>query len=173
MQGELYGINVGEGLDVTEQYVGPAAWWVAQRLSRPVTFERGWFRTAATMPRWGVRTGWPSGSGPTATASRPAASAGTAPPSWRRTPWGSQAGWFVRGPTAYEPLVQPVDRFRWLTDWPRWRIAWNAAAALAFAAPLLLGHALEAAILSLMGYSAGSWLMAKLISQPRRRRFRY
>ena len=47
MQGELYGINVGEGLDVTEQYVGPAAWWVAQRLSRPVTFERGWFRTAA------------------------------------------------------------------------------------------------------------------------------
>ena len=48
MQGELYGNNVGEGLNVTERYVGPAAWWIANRLSHPVRFEHGWFWTRAT-----------------------------------------------------------------------------------------------------------------------------
>ena len=172
MQGELYGINVGEGLDVKERYVGPGAWWIAQRLSHPVRFEGGWFRTAATCHG--------DGSDELAFRQRPDGNgiearclSGDCAPQLAADALGAQAGWLVRGPTAYEPLVQPVDRFWWLTNWPRWRVAWNGGAALAFAAPLLLGHGLEDALLTLIGYSAGSWLMAKLISQPRRRRFRY
>ena len=173
MQGELYGNNVGEGLNVKERYVGPAAWWIAQRLSHPVRFERDWFWTEATchVGERGDRLAFrqrPDGNGIDARCLD-----GDCSPVLVADALGSQAGWFVRGPTAYEPLVQPVDRFRWLTDWPRWRIALYGAAALSVAVPLLLGYGLVAAYLNYVGFSVGSWLMAKLISQPRRRRFRY
>ena len=172
MQTELYGVNVVEGLYVKERYVGPAAWWIASRLSHPVRFERDWFWITATChvgekeDRLAFRQS-PDGNGIDARCPD-----GGCSPELAADALGSQAGLLVRGPAAYEPLFQPVDRFRWLTDWPRWRIAWNGGAALAFAAPLLLGHALEASILCLIGYSVGSWLMSKLIVQPRRRRFR-
>jgi len=172
MQGELYGINVGEGLDVRERYVGPAAWWVAQRLSHPVRFEGGWFRTAATCHG--------DGSDELAFRQRPDGNGiearclgGDCAPELAADALGVQAGWFVRGPTAYEPLFPPVERFRWLTDWPRWKIALHAGAALSVAVPLLLGYGLVVAYLNYVGFSVGAWLMAKLISQPRRRRYRY
>ena len=171
MQTELIGVNVGEGLADTERYVGPSAWWIAHRLSHPVRFEHGWFWTTATC----------HGVGPDELAFRQRSDgngidarclAGSCPPELAADALGSQAGWIVRGPTAYEPLAQPVDR-RWrLRDWPWWRIAWYAAAALAFAAPLLLGHALEAAILSLIGFSVGSWLTAGSHLPRRAGRFR-
>ena len=173
MQGELYGNNVGEGLDVKERYVGSSAWWIANRLSHPVRFEGDWFYTEATChvgeeeDRLAFRQR-PDGNGIDAHCLD-----GGCSPVLAADALGSQAGWFVRGPTAYEPLVQPVDRFRWLTDWPRWRIALQAGTALAFAVPLLLGYGLEAAAINLTGYSVGAWLMAKFILQPRRRRFRY
>ena len=172
MEGELYGNNVGEGLNVTERYVGPAAWAVANRLSHPVRFEHGWFWTRATC----------HGDGPDELAfrQRPDGNgiearclSGDCSHQLAADALGVEAGWFVRGPTAYEPLFQPVDRFRWLTDWPRWRIALEAGTALAFAVPLLLGYGLEAAAIGLTAYSVGAWLMAKFILQPRRRRFRY
>ena len=172
MQGELYGNNVGEGMNVTERYVGPAAWWIANRLSHPVRFEHGWFWTRATCHG--------DGSDELAFRQRPDGNgiearclSGDCSPQLAADALGVQAGWFVRGPTVYEPLVQPVDRFRWLTDWPKWRIALQAGTALAFAVPLLLGYGLEAAAINLTGYSVGAWLMAKFILQPRRRRFRY
>lgn len=171
MQTDLIGINVGEGLDVTERYVGPAAWWIANRLPYPVRFEEGWFRTAA-LCHGGEHDGLAFRQRSDGNGIDARCLSGDCSNEVAADVVGGQAGSLVRGPTAYEPLFQPVDRFWWLTDWPRWRIAWNGGAALAFAAPLLLGHALEAAILTIIGFSAGSWLMGKLILQPRRRRYR-
>ena len=172
MQAELNGINVGEGLDVTERYVGPGAWWIAHRLAHPVRFEHDWFWTTATchVGDKGDRLAFrqrPDGNGIDARCPD-----GGCSPELAADALGSQARCPFRGPTAYEPLFQPVDRFWWLRDWPRWRIALHGAAALSFAVPLLLGYGPEAAAINLIGFSVGSWLMAKLILQPRRRRFR-
>jgi len=172
MQTELLGINVGDGLEVKERYVGPGAWWIAQRLSLPVRFERDWFWTEATchVGEKGDRLAFrqrPDGNGIDARCLD-----GGCSPVVAVDALGSQARWLLRGPAAYEPLVQPEDRFRWLTDWPRWKIALYGAAALSVAVPLLLGYGLVAAYLNYVGFSAGAWLMAKLISQPRRRRHR-
>ena len=172
MQAELTGVNVGEGLAVRERYLGPSAWWVAQRLSHPVRFERDWFWTTATCHVGGKEDRLAFRQRPDGNGIDARCLDGGCSPMLAADALGSQAGLIVRGPTAYEPLVQPADRLWWLTDWPRWRIAWHAAAGLAFAVPLLLGYGPEAACLNLIGFSAGSWLMAKLIMQPRRRRFR-
>ena len=168
---KIPGTCVAEGLDVTERYVGPAAWWIAQRLSRPVSFEGGWFRTAAVC-HGGESDGLVFRHRPDGNGIEARCLSGDCSPELAADALGVQARLFVRGPSAYEPLFQPADRFRWLTDWPRWRIAFYGAAALSFAVPLLLGYGLMVAWLNYAGFSLGSWLMAKLISQPRRRRFR-
>ena len=167
----LIGVNAGEGLAVSERYVGPSAWWIANMLPHRARFEGGWFWTTATCHGAGpdqlAFRQRPDGNGIDARCPT-----GGCSPELAADALGAQVGWIVRGPTAYEPLAQPVDRLWWLRDWPRWRIAWYGAAALAVSASLLLGHGPEAAVLNLVGFSAGSWLMAKLILQPRRRRFR-
>lgn len=170
-QSDIIGIDVGEGLDVTERYVGPAAWWLASRLPHPVRYEGGWFRTAAVChggdPYGLAFRQRPDGNGIDARCL-----SGDCSNEVAADVVGGQAGSLVRGPTAYEPLFQPVDRLWWLTDWPRWRIALYGAAALSFAVPLLLGYGPVAAYVNFVGFSVGSWLMAKFISQPRRRRYR-
>ena len=171
MQTELIGVNVGEGLAVKERYVGPAAWWIANRLSHPVRFEGGWFRTAAVC-HGGESDGLAFRQRPDGNGIEALCLSGDCSPEVAADVVGGQAGSFVRGPTAYEPLFQPVDRLWWLTDWPRWRIALYGAAALSFAVPLLLGYGPVVGAINYIGFSVGSWLMAKLIWQPRRRRHR-
>ena len=171
MQTELTGIDMGEGVAVKERYVGPSAWRIANRLAHPVRFEYDWFWTTATCHGTGEdRLAFRQRSDGNGIDAR--CINGGCSPEVAADALGSQAGWFVRGPTAYEPLVQPVDRFWWLTDWPKWRIALYGAAVLSFAVPLLLGYGPVAAAINLTGFSIGSWLMAKLILQPRRRKFR-
>ena len=171
METELISVNVGEGLAVTERYVGPSAWWIAHRLSHPVRFEHGWFWTTATCHGVGpdelAFRQRPDGNGIDASCPD-----GSCSPQVAADALGSQAGWLVRGPTAYEPLTQPVDRLWWLTDWPGWRIAWYGAGVLAVSASLLLGHGPEAAILNFIGFSAGSWLTTRLLMRRRAGRFR-
>ena len=163
---------MGEGLDVAERYVGPSAWWIAQRLSHPIRFERDWFWTTAAchVGAKGDRLAFrqrPDGNGIDARCLD-----GGCSPEVAADVLGSQAGWFVRGPTAYEPLCPSVDCSWRLRDLPWWRIAWYGAGVMAFIAPLLLGHDLEAAILSYIGFGVGSWL-TDLIHLPRRaKRFR-
>ena len=170
-QTELIGINVGEGMAVKERYVGPSAWWIANRLSQPVRFEGGWFRTTAVC-HGGEYDGLAFRQRPDGNGIEARCISGDCSPDLAADVVGGQAAWPVRGPSAYEPLAQPVDRFWWLRDWPRWRIAWYGAAALSVAVPLLLGYGPEAAVINLIGFSGGSWLMARLILQPRRRKFR-
>lgn len=164
MQTKPIGVNVGEGLDVVEGYVGPGVRWIANRLCHPVRFEYGWFWTAATC----------HGEGPDEMAfrQRPDGNGVEAlclshncTPEVAVDALGRQAGWFLRGPTAYEPLFQAPD-------WPWWRTAWYVAAALVFTVPLLLGHDLEAGILNVIGFSAGSLLTTRCLSPRRGRRFR-
>ena len=156
--------------DGTDQYVGPNAWWIATMLSHPVRFEQGWFWTTAfchSRRDEGLAFRQrPDGNGIDARCHT-----GDCSPELAADGLGGQIGWPLRGPTAYEPLAEPVDRFWWLRDWPRWRLEWYGVAALAFAAPLLLGHGLEAAILTSLCFSVGSWLTGRHMTRRRSGRF--
>ena len=146
------------GVDVTERYVGPDAWWIASILSQPVRFEQGWFWTTAFChSRRGEGLAFrqrPDGNGIDARCHT-----GGCSPELAADALGGQIGWPLRGPTAYEPLAEPVGRFSWLTHRPLRTMAMYGTAALTFAAPLLLGLGFQAAYLSYLGYCVGVGLM--------------
>ena len=143
------------GMAVTEEYVGPSALWIANLLPHRVGFHDGWFWTTAVChSRRDDGLAFrqrPDGNGIDARCHT-----GGCSPELATDALGGHAGWPIR--SAYEPLAEPVDRLWWIRHWPRWRIVWHGAAALAFATPLLLGHAPQAAILCCLAFSVGSWL---------------
>lgn len=172
MQTELYGINVGEGLDVKERYLGPAAWWIASRLSHPVRFERDWFWTTATCHAGDTEDRLAFRQRPDGNGIEARCLDGSCSPEMAADGLGVEAGWFVRGPTAYEPLAGPVHENWRLRDLPWWRIAWYGAAALLLTASLALGHGPEAAVLNLIGFCVASLLTARCLMPRRKRRHR-
>ncbi len=169
LESERTDIDDEGGMDVREQYVGPSALWIANRLPHHVSFERGWFWTTAVChggesDRLAFRQR-PGGNGIDARCHTGGCSREMAADAL-----GVQIGWPLR--SAYESLAEPVDRLWWLREWPRWRFEWYAVAGLAFSAPLLLGHGLEVAILTCLGFRVGSWLTSRALMRRRAGRFR-
>ena len=146
MESALTDIDGKIGRDVKEVYVGPSALWIAKLIPRRVSFSQGWFRTTTEICHEGRSDGLafrqrPDGNGidvrcHTRGCSRDVAMAGLE----------TATGLSIQN--AYAPTGRPVDRLWWLKHWPWERLAWWGTAALAFAAPLLLGHAVQAAILN-------------------------
>ena len=144
-----------------EVYVGPDALWIAKLMPRRVSFSQGWFWTTTEICHEGRSDGLAFRQSPddngidvrchTRGCSRDEAIAGL------------EAATRLSIRSAYVPANRPVDRPWRLRDWPWERIAWWGTAALAFAAPLLVGLGLQAAILNCLGYSGGSWLMGRLL----------
>ena len=168
MESALTDIDGKTGRDVKEVYVGPSALWIAKLVPRRVDFREGWFWTTTEICHEGRSDGLafrqrPDSNGidvrcHTGGCSREVAMAGLE----------TAIGLAIRN--AYDPLAEPVDRLWWLTEWPWERLAWYGTAALVFAAPLLVGLGLQAAILNCLCFSAGSWLMGRLLlRRPARR----
>ena len=157
------------GMNLTERYAGPSALRIANLVPHPVRFGQGWFWTRAVChggesDELAFRQR-PDGNGIDARCPT-----GHCSPEVAADALSAQIGWPIR--SACEHPGQPVDRLWWLREWPPWRIAWWAAAALSFSAPLLLGHGAEAAILSFIGFGAGSWLTERSLTRRRGGRFR-
>ena len=159
----------GDGeMGVTEEYVGPSALWIANLLPHRVSFDRGWFWTTAVC-HGGESDGLAFRQRPDGNGIEARCHTGSCSPVMATDALGSQIGWPIR--SAYEPLVGTVDKLWWLSRWPRHRIVWYGAAALAFAAPLLLGHAVQAAILACLAFSVGSWLTTRSLTRRSAMRF--
>ena len=163
------------GVNVTGEYVGPSAMWIANLLPHRVGFDRGWFWTSTAICHGGESDGL-------AFRQRPAC------PVLRYGGNGIDVRCHTRGcsrdvvmtgleariglpiRTAYEPLVRSVDKLWWLKEWPRQSLALYGTAALVFAAPLPFGLGLQTAIFSGMGFCIGAWLMIRsLAPRPARR----
>ena len=159
---ELTEVDVVDELDdVTDQYVGPSALWIANLLTRSVRYRQGWFWTTTAICHGGDSQGLafrqrPDGNGidvrcHTRGCSHDGAIAGLE----------AATGAAIR--SAYAPTARSVDGLWWLREWPWERLAWYGTAALTFAAPLLVGLGAQAAILNCLGYGIGSWLMGRLL----------
>ena len=168
MESALTDIDGKIGRDVKEVYVGPSALRIAKLIPRRISFSQGWFWTTTEICHEGRSDGLafrqrPDGNGidvrcHTRGCSRDVAMAGLE----------TATGLSIRN--AYAPTGRPVDRLWWLKHWPWERLAWWGTAALVFAAPLLVGLGLQAAILNCLGYGIGSWLMGRLLlRRPARR----
>ena len=137
MESALTEIDGMMGRDVKEVYVGPSALWIDRLIPRRVDFSQGWFRTTTEICHEGRSDGLafrqrPDGNGidvrcHTGGCSREVAMAGLE----------TATGLSIR--SAYAPTDRPVDRLWWLRHWPWERLARYGAAALTFAAPLLVG----------------------------------
>ena len=161
MESALTDIDGQMGMNVADVYVGPSALWIARLIPRRVDFRQGWFWTTTEICHEGRSDGLafrqrPDGNGidvrcHTRSCPHDVAIAGLE----------TATGLSIR--SAYAPTDRPVDRLWWLKHWPWERLAWYGAAALTFAAPLLVGLGAQAAILNCLGYVIGSWLMGRLL----------
>ena len=161
MESALTNIEEADELDdVTDQYTGPSALWIANLITRTVRYRQGWFWTTTAICHGGDSQGLafrqrPDGNGidvkcHTRGCSRNEAIAGL------EAATGAAIG------SAYAPTARPVDRFAWLMQ----SLVWWGAAALLFAVTLLLGLGLQAAILTWLGYGIGGLLIGRPL--PRR-----
>ena len=169
MEPALTDIGRDRAVNVTEEYVGPSALWIANLLPHRVRFHDGWFWTTAVChSRRDDGLAFrqrPDGNGIDARCHT-----GDCSPEVAADALGGHVGWPIRG--SYEPLAEPVDRLWLIRHWPRWRIEFYAVAALAFAAPLLLGHGMWAGYLAFLAFTVGSWLTLRHQTRRRARRFR-
>ena len=161
MESALTNIEETDELDdVTDQYTGPSALWIANLITRTVRYRQGWFWTTTAICHGGDSQGLafrqrPDGNGidvkcHTRGCSRNEAIAGL------------EAATGAAIQSAYAPTARPVDRFAWLMQ----SLVWWGAAALLFAVTLLLDLGLQAAILTWLGYGIGGLLIGRPL--PRR-----
>ena len=165
----LTDIGRDRAVTVTKEYVGPSALWKANLLPHRVRFHDGWFWTTAVChSRRDDGLAFrqrPDGNGIEARCHT-----GDCSPELAADALGGHAGWPIR--ISYEPLAKPVDGLWWIRHWPMWRIESYAAAALAFAAPLLLGHGVWAGYLAFLAFAVGSWLTSRHLTPRRSLRLR-
>ena len=152
---------------MAQQYTGPSAGRIASLIPHAVGFERGWFRTTTAVCHGGESDGL----------------------GFRQRADGNgidvrcHTGGCTRGHivtaiegliglpiwTAYEPVPETTaqaPRRRWRGR----RLALVAGAVLLLAAPLLLGHGGEPAVLNAAGIGIGTLLVARLLASRRRPR---
>ena len=150
-----------------QQYTGPSAGRIASLIPHAVGFERGWFRTTTAVCHGGESDGL----------------------AFRQRADGNgidvrcHTGGCTRGHivTALEGLIglpiwtayESVSETTAQAPRRRWRgrrLALVAGAALLLAAPLLLGHGGEPAVLNAAGLGGGALLVARLFAGRRRPR---
>ena len=166
---ELTDIAGDRAVNVTEEYVGPSALWIANLLPHRARFHDGWFWTTAVCHSR-RDDGLAFRQRPDGNGIDVRCHTGDCSPEWAADALGGHVGWPIRG--SYEPLAEPVDRLWWIKYWPRWRIELYAVAALAFAAPLLFGYGVWAGYLAFLAFTVGSWLTLRHQMRRRARRFR-
>ena len=156
--------------DRTEQYTGPSALRIANLLPHRVSFERGWFWTTTAICHGGKSDGLafrqrPDGNGIETRCHTGGCSAGvvitelevlTGLPIW----------------TAYEPVVEVVDKAPEKRPWWKRKRVWvPAVVALVIAAPLITGD-VELFFLNLVGLGIGALLLRRFMPRRPTGRFR-
>jgi len=160
MESTMTDIDGGMGTEVKEVYLGPSALWIASRLAHSVRYSQGWFWTTAVCHS--LRDNGlafrqrPDGNGidvkcHTRGCSRDDAIAGL------EMATGAAIG------SAYTPTAGSDDRSGWLMR----HLVWWGTASLLFAATLLFGLGLQAAILTWLSFGLGGLLIGR--PMPRRR----
>ena len=157
---ELTEVDVVDELDdVTDQYVGPSALWIANLLTRTVRYRQGWFWTTTFICHGGDSQALafrqrPDGNGidvrcHTRGCSHDEAIAGLE----------GATGATIR--SAYAATARSAGRFDWFVQ----GLVWWGTAALLFAVTLLLGLGLQAAILTWLGYGIGGLIMSRPLAR--------
>ena len=147
--------------NVTDQYVGPSALWIANLITSTVRYRQGWFWTTTAFCHGGDSQGLafrhrPDGNGidvrcHTRGCSRDVVIAGL------------EAATGVAIDSAYTPTSRSTDRFGWLMR----SLVWWVTAALLLAMALLLGLGLQGAILTWIGYGMGGVLIGRPMTRRR------
>ena len=157
---------VAGGIDMTERYIGPSAARIADLIPHRVSFDRGWFWTTTAICHGGKSDGLafrqrPDGEGIDVRCHTRGCSRGlivthlealVGLPIWN----------------AYEPVGDTAHKPPSQSWWTPKRIAVAGVIALVVAAPLLLGHGLEAAFLNLVGLGIAALLVWRFIRRLRR-----
>ena len=156
---------VAGGKDMTDRYIGPSAALMADLLPHRVSFERGWFWTTTAICHGGRSDGLafrqrPDGEGIDARCHTRGCTRGMV-----ITHLEALVGLPIW--TAYEP-VGDAPKMSWRKWWTPKRTAVAGVIALVVAAPLLLGHRPEAAILNLVGQGVAALLVWRLTRRIRR-----
>ena len=146
----------------TQRYTGPDAGSIAGCIPHPVTYERGWFRTTTAICHGGDdRDGLAFRQRPDGNGIEVRCHTARCTPVWIFPAMEEVIGAPIR--TAFEPVEQaPVATAPAPKRWPWQRGALYGGAALALAAPLLLGYSPEVAFLNMTGYAVGALLMGQL-----------
>ena len=154
---------------MTERYVGPSARRIADLLPRRVSFDRGWFWTAAVC-HGGKSDGLAFRQRPDGEGIDVRCHAGGCSPGVIITHLETLIGLPVW--TAYEPVVEAADKSPEKRSW--WRrksVILAGIVVLVVAAPLLTLD-VELFFLNLFGLGIGWLLLRRFVRRPPTRRFR-
>ena len=150
---------------MTDRYIGPSAARIADLIPHRVSFDRGWFWTTTAICHGGRSDGLafrqrPDGEGIDVRCHTRGCTRGLV-----ITHMEALVGLPIW--TAYEPVGDAPKR-SWRKWWTPKRIAVAGVIALVVAAPLLLGHGPEAAILNLVGLGIAALLVWRFTRRIRR-----
>ena len=156
---------------MAEQYTGPSALRIANRLPHRVSFERGWFWTTTAICHGGKSDGLAFRQRPDGNGIDVRCHTGGCSPGVVITELETLIGLPIW--TAYEPFsdaaVKASEKRPW---WKRKRIAVAGVVALVVAAPLITGD-LEVFFLNLVGLGIGALLLRRFMRRrPVGRRWR-
>ena len=150
---------------MTDRYIGPSAARIADLIPHRVSFDRGWFWTTTAIYHGGRSDGLafrqrPDGEGIDVRCHTRGCTRGLV-----ITHLEALVGLPIW--TAHEPVGDAPKR-SWRKWWTPKRTVVAGVIALVVAAPLLLGHGVEAAILNLVGLGIAALLVWRLSRRIRR-----
>ena len=152
-----------------QQYTGPSAGRIANTIPQRVSFERGWFWTSTTICHGGASDGLAFRQRPDGNGIDVRCHTGGCTNGHIVTALEGVIGLPIW--TAYEPVQETVAGTP-QRRWPARRLA-LAALALLLAAPLVLGHGAELAVLNAAGLGFGALLVRRFATRrPARRAYR-
>ena len=151
---------------MTDRYVGPSAAEIADLIPYRVSFDRGWFWTTTAICHGGRSDGLafrqrPDGEGIDVRCHTRGCSRGLV-----ITHLEAVVGLPIWN--AYEPVNNAARKAPWRSWWTPKRIAVAGIITLVVAAPLLLGHGVEAALLNLVCLGVAAMLVWRFTRRLRR-----